>query len=146
MGTYIWLWQPMKTTAQRRGRGWVIIIIQDIMSLCDTFRLWEAFITHCREKLPLFFKKTKSYRQLLMVWCWSELTQYMTRLARITVVNNTPKRHDSQNWLKLFFCTLFFLLSLYLMRSRMKLRTSFGHKFWTSLSNAIATGIVWNLR
>lgn len=42
------------------------------------------------------------------------------------------------------FCTLFFLLSLYLMRSRMKLRTSFGHKFWTSLSNAIATGIVWN--
>lgn len=42
--------------------------------------------------------------------------------------------------------TLFFLLSLYLMRSRMKFRTSLGHKFCTSLNKAMATGIVYTGR
>lgn len=48
-------------------------------------------------------------------------------------------------WTGMWFCfTLFFLLSLYLMRSRMKLRTSLGQRFCTSLSSAMATGIVWH--
>lgn len=39
--------------------------------------------------------------------------------------------------------TLFFLLSLYLIKSKINVKTSLGQRLWTSLNKAMATGIVY---
>lgn len=108
------------------GNRWIVCYLK----MCPNHKLIKPAFCVPFPKYSTYYRKWPHYANI-----------QKSNLISLGVVLCAPNKWDHTQKIKNIF-TLFFLLSLYFIRSKMNVKTSLGHRLWTSLSRAIATGIV----